>query len=135
MNRDDRTKFLALIEEKAPALLAGVDREHVTDDTIMLLVGEAMTPAPVVVAGQLVEIPGAPEAAGASPEVLTRILRRERLVYHGHEQVETEERGMRRKVWRATTRPLTAADVLGSRDLGHAVRFTAADGRRYELAT
>jgi hypothetical protein len=123
LNREDRSQFLILIEQHAPALLVGVDRDAVTDDHIMALVSEAMTsPAPLTTTGPAGDVD------------LQALCDAHQLVHHYSERVAVVRDGVTRRVYEPRTRPMTAADILAHRVLDDGrVRVTTADGRRLEL--
>jgi hypothetical protein len=130
MNREDRSKFLALIEEKNPALLDGIDQASVDDTAIMLLVEKAMS-AP---AAHLPAVRGTTGPQLTQTE-LQALLEHHGLTYRTSERV-TEPRpdGTTRRVWQPIRRPMQASDVLSHRVNGTHVVVVTADGQKRTLA-
>lgn len=130
MNREDRAKFLTLIEEANPALLTAVDRANITDEQILALVGQAMAPAP---AGTL---PAVRQAAGLqlSQSELQALCEQHGLTYRTSERVEEQRDGQPRRVWQPRLRPLSADDILSHRVEGPTVTIVTADGQKRTLA-
>jgi hypothetical protein len=135
MNRDDRTKFLRLIEEQRPDLLTDVETEAITDEQIMSLLSQAMTPPPTPAASAVAL--GGPVPDEVPRARLEGLLATQtpKLRYQDHVREEVEEGGTTHTVWRTVWRELTADDILSSRDAGTAVMVTTKDGRKYSLPT
>jgi hypothetical protein len=141
MNREDRAKFLALITEKQPALLEGVDRENITDDAIMALLAQAMTPPPALTVeaipgGVADNVPAIRQATGPqlSQRQLQALCDRHELTYRTSERVEDVQGGQPRRVWQPRLRPLGADDILSHRVDGPLVTIVTADGQKRTLA-
>lgn len=143
MNKEERTSLYGIVNDFVPNLTTNLSHQHIDDDRVMSLVGEAlaMQDAEIVELRNSVQAleQSAPAALPVDPAQVTRehvaaLLRHHRLMYNDvHNQAYTDELGKARTRKVMVPRPAVMDDVLNYRDTGEGIRVVLGDGTRHLL--